>query len=129
MVPGGQNFECCGKSTFAYCTHYISIHIIYIMYISIYLFYRIYNIYIYIFCFFSLTCFNVLKTIIFLAHSSPFHLPKRCIQLSRSVVMLVRDVSSSILRDWKRSGSSWSPRSDRNGNVAFPLPWDASREQ
>ena len=32
--------------------------------------------------------------------------------------MLVRDVSSSILRDWKRSVLSWSPRSNRNGNVA-----------
>ena len=118
-------------SPLLHIVHIIFLFILYIymMYIDVYLnLFILQNIYIYI-CFFSLKCFNVLKTIIFLAHSSPFYLPKRCIQLSRSVVMLVRDVSSSILRDWKRSVSSWSPRSDRNGNVAFPLPWDASREQ
>ena len=52
MVPGGQNFECCGKSIFAYCTHYISIHIIYIYYVYLNLF-ILQNIYIYIFVFLS----------------------------------------------------------------------------
>ena len=55
------------------------------------------------------------------AHSSPGSIYPSCWCIEsfpRSVVMLVRDVSSSILRDWKRSVLSWSPRSNRNGNVA-----------
>lgn len=55
------------------------------------------------------------------AHSSPSSIYPSCWCIEsfpRSVVMLVRDVSSSILRDWKRSVLSWSPRSNRNGNVA-----------